>query len=1240
MLSLAVLIGGAGQAAPSCPELVGQWGYAGANSVAVLGDLAVFGAGSVLMTADVSDPTAPRLLGELQLEDAPADIEIRGSLAFVLTRSRGLRVVDLSAPRQPRELGALGDTWDGRKLALYGSLALLALGADGLRVVDVSDPTRPTEVGSFATNRDAVDVVVAGDHAFLGAGTEVQVVDLADPGSPRELGGASTPYPVTGIALRDELLYVVSYKYDWRYIQSWSALQVIDVSSPEEPVELARETSRITYLRDIELSGCHALVSGGWYVFDLTDPIHPVLLPLAHLPATGRLEPVDGLAYVAASLQGLVILDVADPTAAVVLGSIPTPWETGSVTVDGHLVYTAAEQQGVRVLDVSDPRDPAPVALFGLGGAWSIVGAADARLVLHSQGTLRVLDLADPASPVELGQVEDLGQVRKAVVAEDLALVATLDHGLRVVDLAAPGGPRLVATAFEGSTVQSLAAEGDLAWVSSSTWAGVLDLGEPASPRVLAELPEMAAEVKDAALAGRTLCLTSFTRLWVVDLSEPSEPVLTGEFALPFASRTVNVAGDLAMLSDASYETWPPWHLVRFVDLSVPGDPAIVGEADLGALVAMSPDGALAVSGGVGVRVYELQGCRAPIPEVRFSWSPAPPHPGDPVQFTDSSIGRPTWWRWDFGGGATSTEQNPSHTFTPPSPKTVTLTAGNDNGNDTLSQTLALRSVSSFSWDPPNPYVAELVQLEVYPIPLDARFDWQLDDGTSATGPYLRHAFATAGEHQVSLTTSFGGWSETTTRTITVQPFGESAPPLTGAEAAFQVVPVAAHAPGALGTTWRTDLLIHGTTYEQPMVSLYFLPEVSCGAPVRSRQLEARHGSMLFEDAVRLLFGVDPGVGAIVVVADRSVLLSSRTYTVTAGGTMGQGIPAVTVDAASRSTEDATLVQLTESDRFRTNLGVVNPSSAQINVQVEALSAAGALLGVETWTVPALGLLQVNRFLRRFATGPVEDAYALVSQPTGIPFVAYASVVENATGDPSFVSPAALEDGPLVIAAASHADGLNGTTWRTQLEVCNPSPDPRIYRVELLPGYPPRAAPPPATLSLEPHACHRHDDVLASLFGFAGSGALRIVSEEGALAASSRTYADTADGTFGQSIPAVPECEAFSGEQALLLQLSSSADPDEGFRTNVGLVNLADQPAEVRLTASSGNWHHLGFLRVPVPPRSHRQLSDLLRVLGAGTVDAASVRVWVPSEGRVIPYASVVDNATGDPTFIPARRMP
>jgi len=47
-----------------------------------------------------------------------------------------------------------------------------------------------------------------------------------------------------------------------------------------------------------------------------------------------------------------------------------------------------------------------------------------------------------------------------------------------------------------------------------------------------------------------------------------------------------------------------------------------------------------------------------------FTYSPSSPAINQAVQFTDTSTGSPTAWQWNFGDNATSTIQNPSHTFT------------------------------------------------------------------------------------------------------------------------------------------------------------------------------------------------------------------------------------------------------------------------------------------------------------------------------------------------------------------------------------------------------------------------------------------------------------------------------------------------------------------------------------------------------------------------------------------------
>ena len=60
----------------------------------------------------------------------------------------------------------------------------------------------------------------------------------------------------------------------------------------------------------------------------------------------------------------------------------------------------------------------------------------------------------------------------------------------------------------------------------------------------------------------------------------------------------------------------------------------------------------------------------------------------DTFHFRDLSVGVPTDWFWDFGDGTTSTEQHNNHFYEIPDEYRVCLTVSNDNGSNTLCDTI------------------------------------------------------------------------------------------------------------------------------------------------------------------------------------------------------------------------------------------------------------------------------------------------------------------------------------------------------------------------------------------------------------------------------------------------------------------------------------------------------------------------------------------------------------------------
>ncbi len=94
-------------------------------------------------------------------------------------------------------------------------------------------------------------------------------------------------------------------------------------------------------------------------------------------------------------------------------------------------------------------------------------------------------------------------------------------------------------------------------------------------------------------------------------------------------------------------------------------------------------------------------------PTAGFSWSPAPQDEGLAVNFTDTSVSSPDTivsWAWDFGGLATSSEQNPSYVFDTNGSYTVTLTVTDEDGSvDTVSHVVTIADgapTAEFTWTP------------------------------------------------------------------------------------------------------------------------------------------------------------------------------------------------------------------------------------------------------------------------------------------------------------------------------------------------------------------------------------------------------------------------------------------------------------------------------------------------------------------------------------------------------------
>lgn len=155
-------------------------------------------------------------------------------------------------------------------------------------------------------------------------------------------------------------------------------------------------------------------------------------------------------------------------------------------------------------------------------------------------------------------------------------------------------------------------------------------------------------------------------------------------------------------------------------------------------------------------------------PVVDFSNSTATDDITSPVQFTDTSINTPTSWLWDFGDSSTSTDQNPTHTYSAVGSYTVILTATNYRGSSTATKTITKKHlnvpVPAFTATPTSGISPLFVQFNDTSINTPTSWYWDFGDGTNSgtlstpASPNVTHWYA-PGIYTVNLTSTNGDGS-------------------------------------------------------------------------------------------------------------------------------------------------------------------------------------------------------------------------------------------------------------------------------------------------------------------------------------------------------------------------------------------------------------------------------------------------------------------------------------------------
>jgi hypothetical protein len=182
---------------------------------------------------------------------------------------------------------------------------------------------------------------------------------------------------------------------------------------------------------------------------------------------------------------------------------------------------------------------------FARGPAHDVQVMGNRAYLALGYGGLAILDVSNPASPVQVGGYDTSGDAEGVAVSGSVAYVADGDAGLQIIDVSNPANPVRVGGYDTSGTAYGVAVSGTVAYVADYL-AGlqIIDVSNPASPVRLGGYDTSGSAI-DVAVSGTVAYVTAMNPgLLIIDVSNPASPVRLGGYDTSEYAYGVAVAGN------------------------------------------------------------------------------------------------------------------------------------------------------------------------------------------------------------------------------------------------------------------------------------------------------------------------------------------------------------------------------------------------------------------------------------------------------------------------------------------------------------------------------------------------------------------------------------------------------------------------------------------------------------------------------------------------------------------------
>ncbi len=414
----------------------GHFGWGPCFSTASKDNFVYAGNGSLIQILDMTNPSSPILVNEIDHVGLVEDMIVRDNLLFTLNP---LQIFDVSDPANPERL-YLSDNWGGYELLLDGNFLFIP-NYIVIYIINISNPENPILEGEIYPPGFTTDVAKYNQYLYNTTGDAlfVQIWDVSDLANPVEVGR------IGNVSIKEDL------KIDGNYLYI-APIEIWDLSQNPASPELISTYCYPIFPDDVfEIEVADTLMfatmkNNGLSVINIKNKTNPYEMqrlgwigyPTASL-GPWQIDVQNEILYTAAH-TGLWTIKRNTNDSLSTVSFYNTGSTASDILVDGTYGYGAFNRAGLIIININNPIQPRFVSQFTTQGAALKIAKKNNLIFLLTRTDLLLIDVTDIVHPIELARIP--GSYLYSMAITDSTVICGSDsNNIRIINYSDPFHP-------------------------------------------------------------------------------------------------------------------------------------------------------------------------------------------------------------------------------------------------------------------------------------------------------------------------------------------------------------------------------------------------------------------------------------------------------------------------------------------------------------------------------------------------------------------------------------------------------------------------------------------------------------------------------------------------------------------------------------------------------------------------------------------------------------------------------